>query len=85
MDKVTRRAAAKAADLLLAAAGYNPKGVKLKAAQQKRRAYVEEETLTPPPAHAGGLLRETWRFFVARCRRFSMCLSSLNEAANWPG
>lgn len=41
MDKVTRRAAAKAADLLLAAAGYNPKGVKLKAAQQKRRAYVE--------------------------------------------
>ena len=41
MDKVTRRAAAKAADLLLAAAGYNHKGVKLKAAQQKRRAYVE--------------------------------------------
>ena len=41
MDKVTRRAAAKAADLLLAAAGYNPKGVKLKAAQQKRRAYSE--------------------------------------------
>ncbi|HIE5095160.1 TPA: hypothetical protein ACXNC8_001179 [Stenotrophomonas maltophilia] len=41
MDKVTRRAAAKAADLLLAAAGYNPKGVKLKAAQQKRRAYAE--------------------------------------------
>lgn len=41
MDKATRRAAAIAADKLLAAAGYNPKGITLKAAQQKRRAYAE--------------------------------------------
>lgn len=41
MDKATQRAAARAADLLLNAAGYDAKGLKLKAAQQKRRAYSE--------------------------------------------
>lgn len=52
---------------------------------QAGKSARRRNTDTAPPAHAGGLLRETWRFFVARCRRFSMCLSSLNEAANWPG
>lgn len=38
MDKMTRRAAALAADKLLAAAGYDPNGLTLKAAAKKRRA-----------------------------------------------
>lgn len=49
MDKATRRAAAIAADKLLAAAGYNPSGIKLKAAQQKRRAYQEAWGQHGPP------------------------------------
>lgn len=38
MDKATRRAAAVAADKLLAAAGYDSKGLTLNAAEMKRRA-----------------------------------------------
>jgi hypothetical protein len=38
MDKITRRAAAIAADKLLAAAGYDPNGLTTKAAEKKRQA-----------------------------------------------
>lgn len=38
MDKTAQRAAAIAANKLLAAAGYNPKGVSLKAAARKQQA-----------------------------------------------
>lgn len=38
MDNKTRRAATIAANRLLAAAGYDPNGLKLKAAKKKRQA-----------------------------------------------
>ncbi|MGB3394240.1 MAG: hypothetical protein WA956_10875 [Stenotrophomonas sp.] len=49
MDKATRRAAAIAADKLLAAAGYNPKAIAFKAAEKKKRAIAEAWGQHGPP------------------------------------
>ncbi|MGB3840398.1 MAG: hypothetical protein WA930_14960 [Rhodanobacter sp.] len=38
MDKLTQRGAARAANLILAAAGYDPKGVSLKAKEKRAAA-----------------------------------------------